>query len=44
MVPTEAANKIPHFLVTTSGNGVSTDESFLAVLKEFDFYLNEKKC
>ncbi|XP_047131973.1 uncharacterized protein LOC124811011 [Hydra vulgaris] len=42
MVPTEAANKIPHLLVTTSENGVSNHESFLAALKEFDVYLNEK--
>ncbi|XP_047135496.1 uncharacterized protein LOC124812660 [Hydra vulgaris] len=42
MVPTEAVNKIPHLLVTTTDNGVSTHESFLAALKEFDVYLNEK--
>ncbi|XP_065640013.1 uncharacterized protein LOC136072675 [Hydra vulgaris] len=42
MVPTEAVNKISHLLVTTTDNGVSTHESFLAALKEFDVYINEK--
>ena len=42
MVPTEAANKISHLLVTTSDNGISIHQTFLVVLKELDVYLNKK--
>ena len=43
MVPKEAAEKIQNLLISTSENGVSTHETFLAAAKEFDDYLTEKQ-
>ncbi len=42
MVPPEAVEKIDHLLVSTAENGVSTHETFLDTVKEFDAYLTEK--
>ena len=42
MVPSDAAKKISHLLISTSENGVSTHQTFLAASKEFDEYLAQK--
>ena len=42
MAPPEAVEKIDHLLVSTAENGVSTHETFLDAVKEFDAYLTEK--
>ena len=43
MVPQEASEKIPNLLISTAENGVSTHETFLAAMQEFDEYLEEKQ-
>ena len=43
MVPKDAADKIRNLLISTSENGVSTNETFLAAVEEFDEYLAENK-
>ena len=43
MVPKEASEKIPNLLISTAENGVSTHETFLAAMQEFDEYLEEKQ-
>ena len=42
MVPPEAARRIPHSLISTAENGVSTHQTFLAAAQEFDEYLELK--
>ena len=44
MVPQEASSeKIPNLLISTAENGVSTHETFLEAIQEFDEYLEEKQ-
>ena len=42
MVLPEAARRIPHLLISTAENGVSTHQTFLAGAQEFDKYLELK--
>ena len=43
MVPPEAAKRIPHLLISTTENSVSTHQTFLATAQEFDEYLELKQ-
>lgn len=42
MVPPESAHKISNLLITTAENGVSTHQTFLAAVHEFNEYLEQK--
>ena len=43
MVPTVAAENIPHLLISTTENGVQDHKYLLEAYKEFNEYLKEKK-